>query len=136
MGDGRLAVDQVRVVLRVVLRDLDVVAREGADDVQVVPPAQRHQLRAPVAEVAGEQLGTPVAGRRAVAGHPRALDDVDVLVDQLRADPAPPHARDHRVAFMERSLPDCHRGVRSARRDWVTHGGLLTTLVGYFHVRA
>ena len=53
--DPLVALDEELVILRVEHRTLDVVAREGRDHGEVLPPRQGRDLRAAVAEASGDE---------------------------------------------------------------------------------
>jgi hypothetical protein len=117
VGDGGLAIDEVLVVFRVVLRDLNVLAGERLDVLDAVPPAERDQLGTAITEVAGEQLSTLIAGRLPILRHAGPLHDVDVLIDTFGADPAAPHAYDHAARLSRAHRIGSGQSARRSIRD-------------------
>src|ERR1700761_3098104 len=90
----RVALQQVPLVLGVVDRAVDVLARERLDGLDRVPEAQRDDLF-PVPVGPAQQPGPEVAGGLLVALDSGVLDVGRVLVRVRGLHHAPPQSRDH-----------------------------------------
>src|SRR6478735_1889232 len=85
---------QEAVVLGVVDRALDVVARESPDRVHRWPPAQRDDLYAFVIQIAHRNQRAEIAWRRAIVSETGVAHIGDVFAGQLTAELASPFSKD------------------------------------------
>jgi len=111
---------QEAVVLGVVDRALDVVARKSPDHVHRWPPAQRDDLCAFVIQIAHRNQRAEIAWRRAIVSKTGVAHIGDVFAGQLSAELAPPFSKDchsHSDLPISLGFPAFHT-IGAAGAEW------------------